>query len=110
MNNSEPVLDYLHEDDSYDISETSSKNSTDDDAEEEVHELLRVYLSRDDIPSAEAKEPIVMASVAPKVCVAQSGYYALVTAIVILVTLIMGMGAAGFFFFKKTNLGVGLAI
>ncbi|EEC16675.1 no-mechanoreceptor potential A, putative [Ixodes scapularis] len=58
----------------------TSGNSTDDEAEE-VRELLHVYLSRADIPH-EAPSALYKK---PTVCVAQSGYYALVTMLALLI-------------------------
>lgn len=68
----------------------TSKNSSNEEAEE-VHELLRVYLSREDIPSAESKAQTVSTSVgkgSPKVCVPQTSYYALVTSVTILTSMV----------------------
>ena len=63
--------------------------------------MLRVYLSRADIPSPESK-PLVMVE-APKICVASSGYYALITTIIILVSIVIAMLIAAFFVFKQSK-------
>lgn len=75
--------------------------------EEEVHELLRVYMSRDEVPletkseqslSSEHKMPL--SADAPqlpgdRVCVSQAAYYALLSAVTVLVTVIVIVGVAG---------------
>jgi hypothetical protein len=75
--------------------------------EEEVHELLRVYMSRDEVPpeskqeqsvSSERKMPLSTEQTAPssdRVCVSQSAYYALLSAVTVLVTVIVLVGVAG---------------
>ncbi len=85
-----------------------SSNSTNKDQEaEEVHELLRVYLSRADIPSGDSKAAAVMTKPSPKVCVPQTGYYALVTAITILISLLTILGAtAAIIFLRKSKSAV----
>ncbi len=84
-----------------------SLNSTDQEEEEEVHELLRVYLSRADIPAAEKKASAVTGKPSPRVCVPQSGYYALVTAITILISLLTILGAtAAIIYFRKSKSAV----
>jgi hypothetical protein len=84
-----------------------SVNSTDQEEEEEVHELLRVYLSRADIPAAENKASAVMGKPSPRVCVPQSGYYALVTAITILISLLTILGAtAAIIYLRKSKSAV----
>lgn len=96
-----------------DSTEASSTNSTDgENPEEEVHELFRVYLSRADIPSAAESKAQVQPSVeeqraeaiTPSVCVTQSGYYAMVTAITILSSLILAMTVAAYHIFRKSKL------
>jgi hypothetical protein len=87
-------------------SKQKSLNSTDQE-EEEVHELLRVYLSRADIPAAESKASAVMGKPSPRVCVPQSGYYALVTAITILISLLTILGAtAAIIYFRRSKSAV----
>lgn len=86
-------------------------NSTGDGSnpEEEVHELLRVYLSRADIPSAaESKAQVQLKEqgdyISPSssaVCVTESGYYAMVTALTILTSLLLAILVTAFFVFKK---------
>lgn len=71
-----------------------------------MHELLRVYMSRDEVPADGKKiEESVSSehtmlrpsdeSTTDRVCVSQSGYYALLSAITVLVTVILIMGAVG---------------
>ena len=112
-------------------------NTTDSDGnpipEEEVHELFRVYLSRDDIPSAEQAEAQVSTigkkgSKAVfsddsdqdngqrynrngknndlKVCLTSSGYYILVTAVGVLILVIAAMGAAAVMLLKRSQIDV----
>uniref|UniRef100_T1KJA7 ZP domain-containing protein n=1 Tax=Tetranychus urticae TaxID=32264 RepID=T1KJA7_TETUR len=91
------TTNYLQEGDEV-TAENDPYNATSDD-EEEVHELLQVYLSKADIPSPESK-PLVMVE-PPKICVASSGYYALITVITILVSIIIAMLIAAFFVYKQ---------
>lgn len=101
--------------------------------EEEVHELFRVYMSRDEIPDSTSdskgqssspsfpaspssssssssaarmirEELILPSSSQDRVCVSQSGYYALVTAITVLTTLVLSMGVAGTIVLKKSHM------
>lgn len=86
--------------------ESSPSSQSSISPEEEVHELLRVYMSRDEVP-AEGKK--IEASVSSehtmplphddgateRICVSQSGYYALLSAITVLVTAILIMGVIG---------------
>lgn len=84
------------------------KNSTyQTEAEEEVHELFRVYLSRSDVPENSENSPSSNPSnhhldpesslLVPneKVCLSSSGYYTLVTCITVLVTLLLSLAFAG---------------
>ena len=98
------------------VTQSSSEvtNTTDSDGnpvpEEEVHELFRVYLSRDDIPPAELAEAQVSnigkksskmfaeddqerfnGKSDLKVCLTSSGYYILVTAVGVLILVIAAM-------------------
>lgn len=87
--------------------EDSSQSSPSSTApEEEVHELFRVYMSRDEVPADGKKIEASVSSehtmprpnddeAAERVCVSQSGYYALLSAITVLVTLILIMGVVG---------------
>lgn len=92
---------------------------------EEVHELLRVYMSRSEVPVDPPEAHVSPLPLLPprlmsgvngntqqeplshlpldKVCVTQSGYYALVTAITVLVAVILGMTAAGTMLIRKTG-------
>ena len=81
------------------------KNSTyQTEAEEEVHELFRVYLSRSDVPDSSDNSPSSNHHLDPessllvpneKVCLSSSGYYTLVTCITVLVTLLLSLAFAG---------------
>ena len=86
-------------------SSTQKTNSTEDD--EEVHELLRVYLSREDIPVSESKAQTGQTSsgkVMPKICVPQTGYYALVTSVTILTSIVtIGSAIAAIVYFRRTK-------
>ena len=77
---------------------------------EEVHELLRVYLSREDLPSVESKAQTVNTPVgrmAPKICIAQTGYYALVSTVTILTSIVtIASLIAAITCFKKTKCSV----
>ncbi|RWS17091.1 hypothetical protein B4U79_05993 [Dinothrombium tinctorium] len=89
------------------VLEASSKNVTGE--EEEVHELLRVYLSREDIPNAESEAQVMektLVTDTPSVCVAQSGYYGLITAVILLTTLLLAIGIFGFLMFRKTKFSI----
>lgn len=95
--------------------------------EEEVHELFRVYMSRSEVPDPgdstsrsesgsssaarmTSQEEVPTSSSGrsvsrfDRVCVSQSGYYALVTAITVLTTLVLSMGVAGTIVLKKSHL------
>jgi len=95
------------------------------DPEEDVHELFRVYMSRSEVPSeAETsqskplpsfafasssrmpRDPSVSSGrmVSDKVCVSQSGYYALVTAITVLTTICLFMGVTATILIKKNHM------
>ncbi|XP_015917750.1 uncharacterized protein [Parasteatoda tepidariorum] len=74
-------------------------NGTDE--AEVVHDLLKVYLSRSDMPSEAAA--ITRTST---VCVAQAGYYTLVILAIVLVCAIVAVAAAAMFFYKKSKLAV----
>lgn len=77
--------------------------------EEDVHELLRVYMSRDEVPletkqqqqeqsvSSEHKMPLAAEPqvVTDRVCVSQAAYYALLSAVTVLVAVIVVVGVAG---------------
>lgn len=79
--------------------------------EREVHELLRVYMSREEVPpeakqqqqsgsvSAEHKLPLAATAAAElpadRVCVSQAAYYALLSAVTVLVVVIVTVGVAG---------------
>ncbi|XP_065287804.1 uncharacterized protein nompA [Dermacentor albipictus] len=80
---------------------TRAANSSEEEAEE-VHELLHVYLSRADIPhdgpSALYKKPTV--------CVAQSGYYALVVVLAILICALVGVAMGATFYVRRVKLQV----
>lgn len=80
---------------------TKATNSSEEEAEE-VHELLHVYLSRADIPhegpSALYKKPTV--------CVAQSGYYALVVVLALLICALVGVAMGGMFYVRRIKLQV----
>lgn len=80
---------------------TKATNSSEEEAEE-VHELLHVYLSRADIPhdgpSALYKKPTV--------CVAQSGYYALVVVLAILICALVGVAMGATFYVRRVKLQV----
>lgn len=117
------------------VTESSSGemlNTTDSDGnpipEEEVHELFRVYLSRDDIPPSEQAEPQVSTIGKKgskalfddsdqengrdgknnhlKVCLTSSGYYILVTAVGVLILVIAAMGAAAVMLLKRSQIDV----
>lgn len=86
-----------------DNSQLSSSSSA---PEEEVHELLRVYMSRDEVPadgkkieesvSSEHRMPgLTDDSTTERVCVSQSGYYALLSAITVLVAVVLIMCVVG---------------
>lgn len=101
-------------------------NATDSDGnpvpEEEVHELFRVYLSRDEIPPTELAEAQV-STIGKKgskavfadqdesrygrndgeVCLTSSGYYILVTAVGVLILVIAAMGAAAVILLKRSQ-------
>jgi len=77
-------------------------NQTED--EEEVHELLRVYLSRAEIPSPESL-PLVLAE-EPKVCITQANYYTLITAVTILFFILTLIMVSAFVIFKRSKIGV----
>ncbi|XP_042145212.1 uncharacterized protein LOC8039344 [Ixodes scapularis] len=79
----------------------TSANSTDDEAEE-VRELLHVYLSRADIPH-EAPSALYKK---PTVCVAQSGYYALVTMLALLICALVGIALGAMLFVRRVKLQV----
>ncbi|CAN7976152.1 unnamed protein product [Ixodes persulcatus] len=79
----------------------TSGNSTDDEAEE-VRELLHVYLSRADIPH-EAPSALYKK---PTVCVAQSGYYALVTMLALLICALVGIALGAMLFVRRVKLQV----
>ncbi|CAN8010574.1 unnamed protein product, partial [Ixodes pacificus] len=81
----------------------TSSNSTDDEAEE-VRELLHVYLSRADIPH-EAPSARKMYK-KPTVCVAQSGYYALVTMLALLICALVGIALGAMLFVRRVKLQV----
>lgn len=88
--------------------------------EEEVHELFRVYMSRAEVPDPPETKPSSSSAARmtreevmtrpslstpfDRVCVSQSGYYALVTAITVLTTLVLSMGVAGTIVLRKSHL------
>ncbi|KFM59268.1 hypothetical protein X975_13204, partial [Stegodyphus mimosarum] len=72
-------------------------NGTDE--SEVVHDLLKVYLSRSDIPPEAAA-----VTKTSTVCVAQAGYYTLVILSIVLVCAIVVVAAAAMYFFKKSKL------
>ncbi|KAG8185194.1 hypothetical protein JTE90_025866 [Oedothorax gibbosus] len=72
-------------------------NSTDE--QEVVHDLLKVYLSRSDMPPEAAA--VTRKST---VCVAQAGYYTLVILSIVLVAAIVVVAAVAMYFFKKAKL------
>ncbi|GFT25213.1 uncharacterized protein TNCV_180912 [Trichonephila clavipes] len=72
-------------------------NGTDE--AEVVHDLLKVYLSRSDMPPEAAA--VTRTST---VCVAQAGYYTLVILSIVLVCAIVVVAAAAMYFFKKSKL------
>ncbi|XP_042900056.1 uncharacterized protein [Parasteatoda tepidariorum] len=82
---------------------TTPVNDTDaieEEEQEEVHELLKVYLSRSDIP------PEDIAPVSEKestVCIAQAGYYGMISTVVILVCLLIGVVAMSYYFLKRSR-------
>ncbi|RWS29725.1 uncharacterized protein B4U80_08834, partial [Leptotrombidium deliense] len=85
----------------YEPTKPTTKNGTE---EEEVHELLRVYLSREDIPSAESEFQVMEKEVSePSFCIAQSGYYTLITAVTLLTTLLIVICVAGLIVFRRTK-------
>lgn len=100
----------FNDDESYEVIEETLTNSTNDNPEEEVHELLRVYLSRDDIPEEEQQNLGEASSISrnsPKICVAQSGYYTLITTLTVLISLITVAAACGvILMFKKSGIKV----
>ncbi|XP_077500029.1 no mechanoreceptor potential A isoform X2 [Amblyomma americanum] len=78
----------------------ATKGNASDEEAEEVHELLHVYLSRADIPhdgpSALYKKPTV--------CVAQSGYYALVVVLALLICALVGIAMGATFYVRRIKL------
>ncbi|XP_055948814.1 uncharacterized protein LOC129981813 isoform X2 [Argiope bruennichi] len=72
-------------------------NGTDE--AEVVHDLLKVYLSRSDMPPEAAA-----VTKTSTVCVAQAGYYTLVILSIVLVCAIVVVAAAAMYFFKKSKL------
>lgn len=112
-----------------DPNDQKPENKTDAIPEEEVHELFRVYLSRAEIPAAEVPEAQVSLlggkdsspfksledevmgemSSRSKVCVSYSSYYALVTAVTLLVSLVVAMGVAAVLLLKKSRIPVSIA-
>ncbi|KAH9366375.1 hypothetical protein HPB48_018136 [Haemaphysalis longicornis] len=80
----------------------ATKSNSSDEEAEEVHELLHVYLSRADIPhdgpSALYKKPTV--------CVAQSGYYALVAMLALLICALVGIAMGAMFYVRRVKLQV----
>ncbi|CAL1277681.1 unnamed protein product [Larinioides sclopetarius] len=72
-------------------------NGTDE--SEVVHDLLKVYLSRSDMPPEAAA-----VTKTSTVCVAQAGYYTLVILSIVLVCAIVVVAAAAMYFFKKSKL------
>ncbi|XP_074601745.1 no mechanoreceptor potential A isoform X2 [Brevipalpus obovatus] len=101
VENETATTSYLHSDEAKEVTSTQV-NSTDNDEEEEVHELLRVYLSRDEITSPESK-PLVMADSA-QVCVSSSSYYALITTVTVMTTILIAVVVAAFLLFKKSKM------
>lgn len=92
--------------------------------EEEVHELFRVYMSRAEVPDPgdettgksssssarmTSREEVLSSGrqdqklLFDRVCVSQSGYYALLTAITVLTTLVLTMGVAGTVVLKNSH-------
>lgn len=86
------------------IAVDSEMNSNQTEDEEEVHELLRVYLSRAEIPSPESL-PLVLAE-EPKVCITQANYYTLITAVTILFFILALILVLAYVIFKRTKVGV----
>ncbi|XP_054162309.1 uncharacterized protein LOC128960262 [Oppia nitens] len=71
---------------------------------DEVHELLRVYLSREDVPPPESKPQINPLTVSSKICVPHTGYYMLVTVLTILTSILMIIsGTAALVYFKRSK-------
>ncbi|XP_022646313.1 uncharacterized protein LOC111264099 isoform X3 [Varroa jacobsoni] len=82
---------------------------------EEVHELLTVYLSRSDIPKANTKnrekqQPVAAAMhKRPTVCVAQAGYYAIMTLLIFLVFTLMAVIFGSTLIVKRVRMQAKLA-
>ncbi|CAG2120484.1 unnamed protein product, partial [Medioppia subpectinata] len=90
---------------------TQTKANSTEEAEE-VHELLRVYLQREDVPPPESKArsaqtpqtPATVGKLSPKVCVSQTKYYVLVTALTILTSiLIITSATVALVYFKRVK-------
>ncbi|KAI1289876.1 hypothetical protein HDE_08746 [Halotydeus destructor] len=100
-------------DSSYVTPATEATNSTDGEEsnpQEEVHELFRVYLSRADIPSAAEADAQVQVNSEPQVqleqtnvCITHSGYYALITTITLLASLLLAIGVVFIYTFKRSR-------
>ncbi|XP_076307530.1 uncharacterized protein LOC143223432 isoform X2 [Tachypleus tridentatus] len=75
-------------------------NGTDEETKEEVHELLKVYLSRSDIPS---EGPFAIYET-PTVCVAQAGYYTLIAVITLLICLVVAVAVAATYYIRRARL------
>ncbi|GFT52430.1 ZP domain-containing protein [Trichonephila clavipes] len=81
----------------------SNSNDTDvieEEEPEEVHELLKVYLSRSDIPPEEITPVNEKGST---VCVAQAGYYGMIATVVLLMCLVVAVVAMSYFFIRRTR-------
>ncbi|XP_054718178.1 uncharacterized protein LOC129227615 [Uloborus diversus] len=82
--------------------ENSQANDTDiiEEEPEEVHELLKVYLSRSDIPPEESTP---VGDKSSTVCVAQAGYYGMISTVAILLCLVVAVVAMAYFFIRRTR-------
>ncbi|GBN64596.1 hypothetical protein AVEN_74712-1 [Araneus ventricosus] len=67
---------------------------------EEVHELLKVYLSRSDIPPEEITP---VSDKSSTVCVAQAGYYGMIATVVLLMCLVVAVVAMSYLFIRRTR-------
>ncbi|XP_035224258.1 uncharacterized protein LOC118196873 isoform X2 [Stegodyphus dumicola] len=71
--------------------------------QEEVHELLKVYLSRSDIPPEEITP---VGEKTSTVCVAQAGYYGMICTVVILLCLVVAVVAMSYYFIRRARIMV----
>ncbi|XP_076371603.1 uncharacterized protein LOC143257164 [Tachypleus tridentatus] len=81
---------------------TTPANNTGEDEEEEVHELLNVFLSRSNIPPEGPTEIYET----QKVCVAQTGYYTLIVVVTVLICLLITAAIAAIFYRRKAKLAL----